>query len=582
MEQRRSKAGPTSNAMSASSAPSIRHPVVPLLGLNQARFVCFDALSPRMHSAYLHCRSNEHRSGEFIRYLDRVRLIGDTLQLVPEASGDAVPCPSVMQTSSLLTGCPASQMIHQTDLTMSPPANAPPMIWQSNRSRSCKIAYRARNGTQGQIANKLSLESPANLTTMSRNWPRVKAAPSPDTHSAAWQSNMPNLEVDNGFGGVMRVDRAAEDVGDYQLADWTGGFAPPLPWEGRPQFNDRFLQCIRKWHAGVDHEPGLVQFDSLELKNVGHEIASRAWIPEEIEGLSAAEWWTDHIRSPESEHTPGSKPWWLNYIVPSAEFLKEYVVPNALLDPADNDPTKTSMTSATAILKLENKRLRKNSKKSSIKGSRARIIEAVVPPPNPYEPNINMFLRPATRQDMLQITDLYNYYIDETVFCTEMRHLTTQEMTERWLDVKEVRLPFFVAVRRTGEGTKSGGRYDTQHPEIIGFAFADDYCGYHSMYRYAVEIEIYVKPRFYRKGVGRCMLDKIVSVLDSLYLDRGGYDFLTEDPSYCSGGARVIGSIIINAPYADSTRKDWLISWLKQFDFEQCGDYADIGIKRQT
>lgn len=80
------------------------------------------------------------------------------------------------------------------------------------------------------------------------------------------------------------------------------------------------------------------------------------------------------------------------------------------------------------------------------------------------------------------------------------------------------------------------------------------------------------------------MLDKILGILDSTYINRGGYEFVNTpglDTTYLSGGRRTIGSIIVNMPYNkdNPTTLDWGERWLKKFDFSKVGDVPDIGRK---
>lgn len=95
---------------------------------------------------------------------------------------------------------------------------------------------------------------------------------------------------------------------------------------------------------------------------------------------------------------------------------------------------------------------------------------------------------------------------------------------------------------------------------------------------------MFVKASMLRKGVGRCLLDRILSVLDPCYCVRGGYDFRGDEFRYGPGGKRVVGSIIVNIPYdtKDKSRAMWMQNWLSQWEFEQAGELFDIGRKLNT
>ena len=142
-------------------------------------------------------------------------------------------------------------------------------------------------------------------------------------------------------------------------------------------------------------------------------------------------WWTSHLRSPEVP--PNAKPWWLYFASSNSEHLAKANVPDARLDPTDNDMSKaTRQTSEHSILTLDNKQLRQavNFKKHR-EQQRAAAKEAAkyVPAANKYAPRINIYLRPAMPSDVPQITDLYNHYIASTIFCPELEPLTTGQVS---------------------------------------------------------------------------------------------------------------------------------------------------------
>jgi len=73
-------------------------------------------------------------------------------------------------------------------------------------------------------------------------------------------------------------------------------------------------------------------------------------------------------------------------------------------------------------------------------------------------------------------------------------------------------------------------------------------------------------------------------VLDPHYPARGGYDFIGDEARYGSGGARVVGSVVVNVPYnaADRTRVNWLQGWLNQWEFKKAGELEEVGYKLNT
>ncbi|OJI89198.1 hypothetical protein ASPTUDRAFT_70809 [Aspergillus tubingensis CBS 134.48] len=70
---------------------------------------------------------------------------------------------------------------------------------------------------------------------------------------------------------------------------------------------------------------------------------------------------------------------------------------------------------------------------------------------------------------------------------------------------QNARLPFIVAVER-GSGN--------QRENIFGYATAKDYTGSETSGRYTAELESFVIPEQQRKGIGNCLMDKLLQVCD--------------------------------------------------------------------
>ncbi len=317
-----------------------------------------------------------------------------------------------------------------------------------------------------------------------------------------WKSDVPSDQADFGWGdGKLRECSGYE----YQLADWDGSWAPPpvdwdgswapppVDWSDRERFHDRrFQERMDDWVKKVNLTPEPIKCTETEFGGVDGEIAPYAWIPTEIDGTSPEYWWADHMKSPEAES--GTHPWWNTYASPTSEALARVTVPNAKLDIMDNDMTKTLKTAKQAIVELNNKRLRRaeNFRKIQEERRAAAIVAANYhPPPNQYASRLNIYLRPANGHDIAQITEIYNHYIQNTIFCPEMTALSTIQVRERWTDVNNIKLPFLVAVDCSSKGNRKKGpggvSAATQNEPIVGFAFADDYNDIRGMYRYVVK-----------------------------------------------------------------------------------------------
>lgn len=426
-------------------------------------------------------------------------------------------------------------------------------------------------------------------------WATIPAAPPRRPASDNWASDVASDEVDNGGGNVFgeKSSKVHPDIlrDGSQLADWQGQWAPaPVDWDQRPVFVNRLIiDRMHEWSQRSDLEPYVVELANQGLNEIEGQIAPRKWLPEDIDGLKPALWWAAHFRSPEVEIEDGCEPWWKTYAAKNVDVLMPVSVPDARLDMNDNDPKDISKTAGLSMISWDNRLLRRVD--DSRKSRERRVIEAKeaaqwVKPSNPHAPRINIYLRPASAHDMVQITQIYSHYIQQTIFSPELSPLTTSQVRDRWNDINEARLPFLVAVDKSSKGNKKTRQKNTktQDEHILGFAFADDYNDIRGMYRYTVEIEVFVKPDYLRNGIGRCLLDKLIVVLDPLYIERGGYDFISDDVAYCAGGKRVIGSMVANIPHdsADNAKIEWIQKWLTSWKFEQCGHFPEVGHKLST
>jgi hypothetical protein len=159
-------------------------------------------------------------------------------------------------------------------------------------------------------------------------------------------------------------------------------------------------------------------------------------------------------------------------------------------------------------------------------------------------------------------------------------------MEQRYHDIIRNKLPFLVACQRgeviKGRRKKHAGDDPLILPDtIVGFATADDYNDILGMYRFTAEVEVYVDKEHYMKCIGKCLLDKLMGMLDPEYIERGGYDTEGEELEGV-GPSRLIQNIIVNLPYdADKpTRLEWVGKWLTNWiGFEQAGDLKKVGLK---
>ena len=198
---------------------------------------------------------------------------------------------------------------------------------------------------------------------------------------------------------------------------------------------------------------------------------------------------------------------------------------------------------------------------------------------------MKLYIRSAKPADFRGICDIFNHYVQHSVSTPKIAPLTERKMEVLHKEIVRNKLPFLVACK-PGEIIKSKtGRETINLPEmVIGFAYADDYNDMLGMYRFTVEAEVWVHKDYYMKGIGKCLVDKLMGMLDADYIERGGYDI---DDEELEGRApsRTIQNIIINLSYdADRpARLEWVGNWLTNWiGFKQSGDLKGVGFKKEA
>jgi L-amino acid N-acyltransferase YncA len=104
-------------------------------------------------------------------------------------------------------------------------------------------------------------------------------------------------------------------------------------------------------------------------------------------------------------------------------------------------------------------------------------------------------LRDCREQDLEAVLAIYAREVREGTASFELEPPDLAELTARWQAIRRARLPYLVA--------EHGGR-------IAGYAYAGPYRA-RPGYRYTVEDSVYIAPWARRQGIGRALLDAVVS-----------------------------------------------------------------------
>ncbi len=104
-------------------------------------------------------------------------------------------------------------------------------------------------------------------------------------------------------------------------------------------------------------------------------------------------------------------------------------------------------------------------------------------------------IRAATSDDMLQVAEIYNYYVRNSVVTFDLEPLGVEEWKSKFEHLIGMKLPFIVAV--------------SPNAQILGFAYVAPW-RQKAAYRRTVEDSIYLKPAAIGKRLGSRLLDTLM------------------------------------------------------------------------
>lgn len=354
-----------------------------------------------------------------------------------------------------------------------------------------------------------------------------------------------NLADSNGWRRELE-----NDDDERRLQDWDGKWMPaPVEWDARPAFNNtgaKFAESVDMWVKQRASE-AVVQ---VNVEDSGFK-----------DGLAIATG-TDEIYE----------------IIPRGEEGDTKLYPED--DYTATKLVQTSYSSSLALLaktqtEQKDRQLDRKAKRTVSKVYR----ETYVAPPNDYIPKANIYIRPATVGDIAQIKDIYAWYISNTVVATERDQLDYASWRSRMQDIEDCKLPFLVAVTKSGRNNR---RHVTYAEKIVGFGFADLFAGQFDAFKYAVEMQVFVHHHHKKVGVGMTLVDRLVAALDPLYMSRNGTDFFADNAlDYEQGGRRIAGKILVTITYDANNDRDfqWQKKWLAEWDFEHVATLPRLGYK---
>lgn len=413
-----------------------------------------------------------------------------------------------------------------------------------------------------------------------------------------------------------------------KLLDWEGKWMPPPEdWANRKGFSDRhFEQVIETWINGHAEECTLpmdtdwkVGFDQETLKrNIPEDVKSgkvlvpRYWAEVKVEDMTLRDFWRDlPHHSPaavDDDDITENSPWWDRFVENGANYVAPLDVPTAYVDMDDPENyapsvgTKAAMASAaekvevliaTRIWKERRRLARQNRPVSPVDVTIIQQEEQ-----RRLRPTVNMYIRPVQASDVQGITvscqdrahvsiaeslteiqDIYNHYVLQTCFASEFEARSTSQIGARISDIIQAGLPYLVAVAKSNRNKGQGG-YASE--KIIGFINLDDYCDRASIFRYTFELEWFVRPGFTNQGVGKCLLDRVLTMTDMSYTARGGYEYVNKFEYLKNGSSRVVKTILFNVLHKHGEEIPRQKKVMEMFNFQRCGHIYNIGYKQDT
>jgi L-amino acid N-acyltransferase YncA len=462
--------------------------------------------------------------------------------------------------------------------------------------------------------------------------------------SNAWGSVDPDaLSTDSGDSimaihhGAVRQKKA--HMVETNLVGWDGKMQPPpVDWNDRPRFdnhNPDFKEAFNAWTEGV------VERTIHRSPNMSFEVIDIAMIedpnfhPDGIGMVSRQTTITSHNATKygysmdmdgalhESQHL-------------TREEIKQIVTVDTK-DPA-NQPILEETTETVVQRWLAHNGISFDSliKATEEVPSAPKAKKECKPEPNPHSPGVGIYLRPAVKTDITQMTDIYNWHVEHGPRTAEYQLLPEQHMRERFDGVTEAKLPFIVAVmkvkRRNRRGQSDNGSSRRRHvhqngivnnidpgyngmsceEKVVGWACAQDFTAMDYVERISAELEVYVSPEVQQQGVGNCLMDKLLDSCDRGHLKQGGYDFdCAPEKSYLynGGGGRDLhklyfifrtwsqprntasvsnkGKVVGSRGRSKATMtagenesEEWLQTWLEKWSFNLEGKLKQAGAKK--
>ena len=482
-----------------------------------------------------------------------------------ESQGEALP----PHLRILVTSKSTSQAIGETSNTQVEPMSAQ----QSGRKPTTIVGTRSegvKNITNDRAIEQVHTPDGGAFATTAKS--AVKAGKQPAKTSAVKAGKQP-AKTSAVKAGKQPAKNDDLLHGNSDLVNWDGKFAPPLQgedWADREPFDrskDARKSLVEAWrvdHATEAEVTGGVGIDtkSLEFQTGTGHIGGHGDVLSFIDDA-------DHEAIPNDDNF--------------TQVHREQSAAAAI----------EQFKAQTASKRKSSKSGESNGTKQPERRDRKRELrdqdEDYDLPSREHAPEANIYLRPAESGDMRQCTDIYNKWAVDTAFTVMLKPVNTAYWTECYNSSQNDGTPFVVAVHMGQTPCKELKDVRRRKGEtIVGFSVATSYGSTDSVYRYSVELELYVDRDHLRKGIGRTMLDRMLAALcqDYKFLDCAPF-LLGKDhqlQAWIGGGIPIVHTLAVNLLHwagEDHENVEWKMKWLAggRNEFEHVGTIPKIGYK---
>ena len=410
---------------------------------------------------------------------------------------------------------------------------------------------------------KVGMSSPSNQTSTP-----TSTVKNPTTVMAkSKKSTRKNRDEKSGSGHASGWDKVKTDGPDpnehSDLVDFDGNFAPaPNEWEHRALYIPKQEQNktrIQSWSASAT--PCVVDINSPDFINGA--------------GLATGE---ENFEAAIKEDVHETKP----YGDPFTN-LKGSITTDQALERFAPELEKRKAEKARIAAEEQSHRELTRKERKETRAYMRKQQEYLAKLPKENAPKANIYLRPAKSEDLYQVKDIYDYYVNESTVAPEREEVAIGTWQARFDDIQAEKHPFIVAIKRGrigGDGTRRHTSTGKEH--VVGFALAEDIGVNNSIYRYTCEAHVYVHHSEFRQDIGDCLLDRLLARSDMHYVPRRGVEWFGGESDYKFHDHKIVS---LNFPYAagrEDKTLDWVKKWLGKYYFEHTGTLPGYGYKLQS